>query len=326
LCRQDKQTMVPTRLFILGLAARAGCMEVEVGVSEGMWGPKDLGQVDKALDHILKLHLTPEVRKLAEKVSADVHKDIAAIATGSNLTSDARKARVGDAIKEMMALEATMSKPFVPEPSKNITSLQQRMAALKAQLASKKAELEKDEKEIKLFTLQKALMEKKLELQNLLEQKMKEKNGQMQDTVEIKELKAVVAKVTGLSKNLAAAKTAAKDGAVVELEKLSGEEKAMIAQMDAADKKDQAELDTFAKTTGKGDHELKKNQVMLKMLRKKTHRKYLQVKATKKAELAELEAAVAEIKKGDAKALQATIQKMQDQLKAATAKPGNFLH
>merc|ERR1719238_559978 len=110
------------------------------------------------------------------------------------------------------------------------------MAALKAQLASKKAELEKDEKEIKLFTLQKALMEKKLELQNLLEQKMKEKNGKMQDTVEITELKAVVAKVTGLSKNLAAAKTAAKDGAVVELEKLSGEEKAMIAQMDAADK------------------------------------------------------------------------------------------
>merc|ERR1719473_1893250 len=113
---------------------------------------------------------------------------------------------------------------------------------------------------------------------------------------------------------------------MIDLENLSGEEKAMIAKMDAADKKDQAELDAFAKTTSKGDHELKKNQVMLKMLRKKTHRKYLQVKATKKAELAELEAAVAEIKKGDAKALQATIQKMQAQLEAATAKPGAFLH
>merc|ERR1719316_2319276 len=317
--------MASNSFYSLVLSFVACACSVEVEVSEGMWGPKDLNQVDKALDHILKLHLAPEVRKLAEKVSADVHKDIAAIATGANLTSDARKAKVGDAIKEMMALEATISKPFVPEPSKNVTSLQQRMAALKAELASKKSELEKDEKEIKLFTLQKALMEKKLELQNLLEQKMKQKNGKMQDTLEAAELKAVVAKVTDLAKNLAVAKTAAKDGAVAELEKLSGEEKALIAKMDAADKKDQAELDTLAKSTSKADHELKKSQGMLKMLRKKTHRKYLQVKAVKKAELAELEAAITEIKKGDAKGLQTTVQKMQAQLNAV-AKPGGFLH
>merc|ERR1712072_1371102 len=104
----------------------------------------------------------------------------------------------------------------------------------------------------------------------------------------------------GLAKNLAVAKTAAKDGAVTELE-------------------------TMAKSTGKADHELKKSQSILKMLRKKTHRKYLQVKAVKKAELAELEAAITEIKKGDAKALQTTVQKMQAQLNAVT-KPGGFLH
>merc|ERR1719364_477336 len=169
-------------------------------------------------------------------------------------------------------------------------------------------------------------MEKKLELQNLLEQKMKQKNGKMQDTQEAQELKAVITKVAGLAKNLAAAKTAAKDGTVIDLEKLSGEEKAMIAKMDAADKKDQAELDTFTKTTSKADHELKKSQGMLKMLRKKTHRKYLQVKAVKKAELAELEAAITEIKKGDAKGLQSTVQKMQAQLKEVATKPGGFLH
>jgi len=281
-----------------------------------------LNQVDKALDHILKLHLAPEVRKLAEKVAADVHKDIAAIATGSKLSSDAKHAKVGEALKEMMALEATFAKPL---PSKNITSLEQRMASLKAQLAAKKAELAKDEKEIKLFTLQKALAEKKLELENLLEQKMKQKNGKSEDTQDSKERRAVVAKLTDLAKNLAVAKTAAKDGAVTDLEKLSSEEKAMIAKMDAADKKDQAELDTMAKSTGKADHELKKSQSILKMLRKKTHRKYLQVKAVKKAELAELEAAITEIKKGDAKALQATVQKMQAQLNAV-AKPGGFLH
>merc|ERR1712167_87560 len=117
---------------------------------------------------------------------------------------------------------------------------------------------------------------------------------------------AVVAKLTDLAKNLAVAKTAAKDGAVTDLEKLSSEEKAMIAKMDAA-------------------HELKKSQSILKMLRKKTHRKYLQVKAVKKAELVELEAAITEIKKGDAKALQTTVQKMQAQLNAV-AKPGGFLH
>merc|ERR1719281_1074834 len=160
----------------------------------------------------------------------------------------------------MMALEATLAKPL---PSKNITSLEQRMASLKAQLAAKKAELAKDEKEIKLFTLQKALAEKKLDL-----------------------------------------------------EKLSSEEKSMILKMDAADKKDQAELDTIAKSTSKADHDLKKSQSILKMLRKKTHRKYLQVKAVKKAELAELEAAITEIKKGDAKALQVIATNMQKELDA----------
>merc|ERR1719162_58752 len=205
----------------------------------------------------------------------------------------------------MMALEGTLSKAFLPAPSQNTTSLQQRMAALQAQLASKKVELAKDEKEIKLYTLQKALAEKKLELEDLLEQKMKQKNGKMEDTQEAKETKAVVEKLTDLAKNLAAAKTAAKDGAVTDLEKLSAEEKAMITKMDAADKKDQAELDTLAKATTKADHELKRSQGILKMLRKKTHRKYLQVKAVKKNELAELSAAVTEIKKGDAKSLQA---------------------
>jgi len=280
-----------------------------------------LNQVDKALDHILKLHLAPEVRKLAEKVAADVHKDIAAIATGSKLSSDAKHAKVGEALKEMMALEATLAKPL---PSKNITSLEQRMASLKAQLAAKKAELAKDEKEIKLFTLQKALAEKKLELENLLEQKMKQKNGKSEDAEATKERKAVVAKLTDLAKNLAAAKTEARDGVVTDLEKLSSEEKAMILKMDAADKKDQAELDTIAKSTSKADHDLKKSQSILKMLRKKTHRKYLQVKAMKKAELAELEAAITEIKKGDAKALQATVHKMQAELKAVAK--GGFLH
>jgi len=280
-----------------------------------------LNQVDKALDHILKLHLAPEVRKLAEKVAADVHKDIAAIVTGSKLSSDAKHAKVGEALKEMMALEATLAKPL---PSKNITSLEQRMASLKAQLAAKKAELAKDEKEIKLFTLQKALAEKKLELENLLEQKMKQKNGKSEDAEATKERKAVVAKLTDLAKNLAAAKTEARDGVVTDLEKLSSEEKAMILKMDAADKKDQAELDTIAKSTSKADHDLKKSQSILKMLRKKTHRKYLQVKAMKKAELAELEAAITEIKKGDAKALQATVHKMQAELKAVAK--GGFLH
>merc|ERR1719515_189242 len=225
-----------------------------------------------------------------------------------------------------MALEATISKPFVAEPSKNITSLEQKMASLKAELASKKALLAKEEKEIKLFALQKALAEKKLELENLLEQKMRQKNGKSEDDQVTKERRAVVAKLSDLAKNLAVAKSAAKNGAVTDLEALSSEEKAMITKMGAADKKDQAELDTMAQTSGgKADHELKKSQSILKMLRKKTHRKYLQVKAVKKAELAELEAAITEIEKGDAKALQTTVQKMQAQLNAV-AKPGGFLH
>merc|ERR1719335_1169988 len=177
----------------------------------------DLNQVDKALDHILKLHLAPEVRKLAEKVAADVHKDIAAIATGSKLSSEAKHAKVGEALKEMMALEATLSKPFVAEPTKNVTSLEQKMASLKAELTSKKAELAKDEKEIKLFALQKALAEKKLELENLLEQKMRQKNGKSEDDQVTKEQSAAVAKLADLAKNLAVAKSAAKNGAVTDL-------------------------------------------------------------------------------------------------------------
>ena len=41
-------------------------------VRAGMWGPPDLELVDTALQHILSLHMTPEMHKRAEVVAADV--------------------------------------------------------------------------------------------------------------------------------------------------------------------------------------------------------------------------------------------------------------
>jgi len=315
-------------LLLLCLAARAGC--VEMRVSEGMWSPNDLDAVDGALKNILKLHLTPEVRKKAEKVADDVHKDIAA-QTDKSLTADAKHKKVGEALGEMKELAGELSKPL-PEPD-NLVAMDKKLAGLKKELAEKQALMAKDESEIKLFTLQKELAEKKLQLAKLVEMKMKSANGKAADSEDAKARKEIVAKLETLAKDLAAAKTKNGDkeetSILADLQKREGDVKASIDKLDAADKKDAASLDSMTKasipTLGKGDA-LEKGQRLIKMLRKKEHRQYKQVRALKKAELAELQAAIASIKKGDAKALQKTVQKMENELKSFSNQPGGFLH
>lgn len=93
-------------------------------VPEGMWGPRDLRRVDEALVHILRLDLAPDARRIAEKVAAKVHAQIAAVAAGSNLTSAAKHAKVGEALGDMALLEVALSKPpSVPELAERNPSL-----------------------------------------------------------------------------------------------------------------------------------------------------------------------------------------------------------
>lgn len=315
-------------LLLLCLACRAGCAEIQA--SEGMWSPHDLDAVDGALKNILKLHLAPEVRKKAEKVTEDVHMDIAA-QTDKSLTADAKHKKVGEALEEMKELAGELSKP-IAEPD-NLVALDKKMAGLKKELAEKQALMAKDESEIKLFTLQKELAEKKLQLAKLVEMKMNSANGKAADSQDAKAHKEIVAKLETLAKDLAAAKTKSGDkeetSVLADVQKREGEVKASVDKLDAADKKDAASLDSMSKasipTLGKGDA-LERGQRLIKMLRKKEHRQYKQVRAVKKAELAELQAAIQSIKKGDTKALQQTVQKMENELKSFGNQPGGFLH
>jgi len=323
---------------VLLLIALSSTEALKVSMAEGTWGQPDLNAVNGALNTVLsEKHLAPEKRQLAQHVSDVVKKDIAALVAGKKLTKEAKRALVADAMKEMSGLEAALSKPSISQ-TKNGTAMALKLASMEKELAQKKAELAKDEDQMKLLSLEKELAEKRMELENLEAQKAKENSGKAAAAEQAGKAD-MVAKLVAMAKSMAAAKHAgstvqkaqpsALTGILATLQAHSKDLTAKLQQMDVANKKINKDIDAMIKkpvpTQGKADA-LARGQSMLKGLRKKEQRKYEKARAIKKNELSEITSAIQSIEKGDVKALQAIMAKMQKEAETMKANSGSFLH
>jgi len=314
-------------------------------VSSGMWGPPDLKIVENALKVILSNpHLTPQQLLLAKNVSTAVREDIKAV-THDNLKKDMRKQKVAHAIKLLTSLEHELAKTEAKTKT-NLTALASQKATLEKELKEKKAELAKDQAEIKLATLEKDLAEKKLQLETLVAQKMKAQSAHKSDEEEMSQQSAMVSNLVNMAKNLKAAKASSGNDTKVAVSKHNATSGALqtllldlearahnvseaISKIDAAEKANEVALSSAAAkkvpVSGKDDA-LAKGQTLFKTLEKEEHRKYEKAKALKKAELAQLKEAIKEIKSGDVANLKKTVAKMQSDLKQLSSKSGKFLY
>jgi hypothetical protein len=291
--------------------------------------PKALDAVEKALDQITHLpHLTKDQLAEAKKVSADVENTIAELESpaGQKLSKESRNAKVTASVKELENLQMTWSK------SADV-ALAERKVALEKDLKEKEGELEKDQKMMKVLTLEKKLAEKKLKLQNMID----EKNAQQakrQAEKEAAEQQAMVSTVMTLAKNV----KAAKDKTVVAdtlkpvmsyLEKRKKTVSDSLDKIDTEEKKREAEINALTSTkmpVKNGTDPLAKSQGMLSMLAKQEHRAYLKARAPLQSELKELTQAVDGIKKGDVAALSKVMEHMQSEMKNLQAKSQKFLY
>lgn len=310
----------------------------KLSATEGTWGEPDLAAVNAALQTVLHgKHLTAEQKKLAEHVAEDVKKDIAVLVANKGLTKEARRAKVMHAIKELAGLQGALEGQH--HSKKNATAIRAHLAEMEKQLSQKKAELAKDMDQMKVLALEKELAEKRMQLESLEAAKAKA-DGSKSAAAEEASKQDMVAKLVAMAKGLKAKNSPAKatkatppempvmKGIIAELEQHAKAVKEEIAHMDAADKKIVADIGGMVKeklpTVGNNDA-LARGQSMLNMLKKKEQRKYQKARAVKQAELRELETAIASIKKGDVKALQKVMAKMQGEIQTAKAK-GAFLH
>merc|ERR1719262_339592 len=180
-----------------------------VGMDSEMWGPADgvkaFGALEQALNKITSIHMSAEMSKHAEKVATDVRKAIAVVESKSNLTKAQRNEKIGTAIKELMELQAEF------KPRKKLTEEQAkaRLAELEQQLKAKKELLAKEESMIKLYTLQKELAEKKLQLQKLIEKKEQAENAKKSGAADAAEEAKMATKLLNLAGDVAKKETTA---------------------------------------------------------------------------------------------------------------------
>lgn len=321
-------------------------------VRAGMWGPADLKDVEMVLEHILSLHMTPEMHARAQVVAADVKKDIAAVSIGRNMTKTERREKVGAAIKELAEFQAEMEKEtdemMKAQKEGDLKSrmvklgnkldpkveakYEEKKEALEKELKEKQAELAKDEKEIQLFKLKKELAEKQLELNNLEMQKAQDASSKKKDAEDAKLQKEMVNNLASITNGLKAdAKLPPQINAIlVDLRKRSDSLKSGLAKLDASQKKSEADLDMAltkqVTTSVTGTDAMTKAQAMIRSLKKKEERKFQKLRAVKKSELNELDTAIASVEKGDVAGLQKVLVKMQAETKAVDAKSGHFLY
>jgi len=263
------------------------------GFQEGVWGPADsakaLDTVISAVDRIASNpHLTPELLKKAKLVAMDIKNNIQEVENDKKLTKEEAHERVGASIKELLDLKGQLG-----TMANSTETLQGRMAALKKQLAMKKAELAKDENMIKLLNLQKELAKKKMQLQKLLEQKGLAEGSKADAQKEAAQESALASSLLLAAKDFSGAAA-----------------KSALASVKASEK---ALTDNLGKLAAVG----KVNGVSRSM--KKTQ-------ALKKAELKELRDAEKSLEKKDPAGLKKAVNRLQAQAKALQAKTGNFLH
>jgi hypothetical protein len=305
------------------------------GAEEEMWGPSDsvkaFGAMEAALKKITSLPASPEMSKKAHKVADDVRGAIAFVESHQNITKAQKNEKIAAAMKELQgyAMDLQKSTEVLQSEEKKMEHLKD----LKSQLAEKKKELLKDESMIKLYTLQKELAEKKLQLQKLIEKKNQAKASKSALAEDAKAESALVGKLMKLTGSLPTDKKAELPApikaALSEVKAFSKKESDELTKMEKDSKQTMAALDAEMKkslpTTGKDDA-LAKGQQMMKRLKKEEHRTFMKAQVQKKAQLAELKTIEQSIEQHDAKKLTAALLKMQHEAKAAAAKSGDFLH
>lgn len=316
-----------------------------VALSVTVYNPPEAGSaldaVEKALTKIVQNPNLPAAQLAsAKKVVADVESTVEFLESkeGKALSKEARGAKVMSAVKELQNLQTSWQKV-------TMVNVADRKAQLLKQLQEKEAELAKDKKMMKVLNLEKALAEKKLALQKLIDMKHA-KEAKQEDDKEIAAREEMIAKVLKMAKDVQSSKgaNASMTHAVKNVTEgnpkllstvsayLDGRMKTLsgnMAQLDAAEKKREEEIKaTLAEPAGaKGNaEELKKSKAMLYMLMKKEHRNYKKARAALQSEYKELDDAVKSIKKGDVAGLSKVMAHMQGEMKSLQAKSHKFLY
>jgi len=294
-----------------------------------------LDAVEKALANIVKSpHLTKAQLDQAKKVAADVEKTVEELETpeGKKLSKEARAAKVTASIKELQDLQGQWQKAAA-------MAISYQKGDLLKQLKAKEDELKKDQKMLKVINLEKALAEKKLALQKLIDMKNAKANaGTEQDAQkQAAARKEMVANLVDAAKSLkdtkpSQAKAAVGDKLKTVLTYLEGrvhDVNDKLAKLDAAEKKHEAEVN---EVVGKkapvqdGKDPLAKGQGILKMLLKREQRQFKKARAPLQNELKQLHDAETSIKKGDVAGLTKVMTQMQGEMKSLDAKSHKFLY
>jgi len=308
---------------------------VASGAEEEMWGPSDsvkaFGTIEAALKKVTSLPMSHAESEKAHKVADAVRAAISAVETNKTLTKAQRNEKVAEAMTDLKSLVADLKNH--KQEQLGLDSKEEHLKELKAELAKKKEELQKDEAMIKLYTLQKELAEKKLQLQKLIEKKNQQKSSKEALAEDAKAESTLVTKLMKIEDSLPTDKKAELPApvkaALTEVKAFEKKESDELAKMEKDNKQTMAALDAEMKkslpTTGKDDA-LAKGQQMMHRLKKEEHRSFMKASVQKKAQLTELKAIEQSIEQHDAKKLKDTLTKMQHEAKAAAAKSGDFLH
>lgn len=313
-------------IFVIGAAEAAVLRST---VYDPPRAAKALDDVEKALAQIVHLpHLTKAQLADAKKVSEDVEKTIAELESpaGQKLSKEARNAKVTASVKELENLQTTWSKAAD-------ATIADRKSALEKELKQKEEELEKDQKMMKVLTLEKKLAEKKLKLQNMIDAKNAQQ-AKRQAEKEAAEQQKMVSTVADVAKSMKAGKdkSAVADKLKPVMSYLESRKKTVsdsLAKLDADEKQREGEINALTSTkmpVKDGKDPLGKSQGVLKMLAKKEHRAYLKARAPLQSELKELSEALDGIKKGDVSALSKVMSHLQNEMKSMQAKSQKFLY
>merc|ERR1719191_1125590 len=116
------------------------------------------------------------------------------------MTKAQRNEKIAVAMKELQGLAEDLKKAKEAQLTDNQKF--EHLKELKAELAKKKEELQKDESMIKFYKLKKELAEKKLQLQKLIEKKNKAKASKESDAEDAKAESALVYKLMKLKGSL----------------------------------------------------------------------------------------------------------------------------
>jgi len=293
-------------------------------VADDTWGPPDsMHALDAVIAAVNKLvlmpHLTPEKLAKAKVVAEDIKHSIESV-EGGKLSKQEAHTKIGSALKELAAFQAELLSVG------NVPNMSSKLANLQKQLATKKAELVKAESMMKLLKLKKMLAEKRLQLQNLMDQKHASEASRSNDAVEAAKTNQIVKKLLGMSKSLAIAKagSSAFTDALSVVQARRHEVSEAIARLEAEDKKAGVSI-RGAISKGSVTDSIKV-QNMLKHLEDEEHRKFAKAEALQKIEMNDLKEAEVSINKHNVPALQRTLFKMAKESKSLEAKAGKFLY